>query len=49
MQAKDGAGSATLSMAWAGAKMTGQLLKAFSGEKGIKECTFVENSLTDAT
>merc|ERR1719263_1869972 len=48
VQAKDGAGSATLSMAWAGAKFTGQLLKAFSGEKGITECTFVENTLTDA-
>lgn len=48
VQAKDGAGSATLSMAWAGAKFTDRLLKAFSGEKGVVECTFVENGLTDA-
>jgi len=49
VQAKDGAGSATLSMAYAGQRFTSQLLKAMKGDKNIIECTFVENNLTDAT
>jgi malate dehydrogenase len=46
--AKDGAGSATLSMAFAGQKFTSRLLKGMKGDKTIVECTFVENTLTKA-
>lgn len=48
VKAKDGAGSATLSMAYAGARFTFSLLKAMSGEAGVTECAFVESSVTDA-
>ena len=48
VKAKDGAGSATLSMAYAGQRFTSRLLAAMAGEKNIVECTFVENSLTKA-
>jgi len=39
--AKDGAGSATLSMAYAGYRFAEKVLKALSGEKGIVEPTFI--------
>jgi malate dehydrogenase len=45
VKAKDGAGSATLSMAWAAAKFTDALLRAMSGEKGIIIPTFVQSDL----
>ena len=48
VQAKAGAGSATLSMAYAGARFTESLLKGMSGQKGIVECCYTENSITDA-
>jgi hypothetical protein len=48
VKAKDGAGSATLSMAYSGARFAGRLLSAMAGEKDVIECTYVENSLTDA-
>mmetsp|Transcript_4791 Transcript_4791/g.19527 ORF Transcript_4791/g.19527 Transcript_4791/m.19527 type:complete len:231 (+) Transcript_4791:245-937(+) len=48
VKAKDGAGSATLSMAYAGAEFTVKLLGALAGETGVTECTFVENDVTDA-
>ncbi|KAJ1461495.1 lactate/malate dehydrogenase [Pelagophyceae sp. CCMP2097] len=47
VKAKDGAGSATLSMAYAGADFTFKLLRAMQGES-ITECTFVESSVTAA-
>ena len=43
VKAKDGAGSATLSMAYAGAQMTHSVLRAAAGE-AVTECTFVEQS-----
>jgi len=43
--AKAGAGSATLSMAMAGARFTESLLKAIQGEKGVVEPSFVESPL----
>lgn len=46
VKAKDGAGSATLSMAYAGQMFTSRLLDAMSGNKNVVECTFVENNLT---
>ncbi|KAF2752899.1 malate dehydrogenase [Pseudovirgaria hyperparasitica] len=45
VQAKGGAGSATLSMAMAGARFTESLLKASQGEKNVIEPTFVESHL----
>ncbi len=45
VKAKDGAGSATLSMAYAGARFTFSLLRAMTGEKGIIEPTFVESDV----
>jgi len=45
VKAKDGAGSATLSMAQAGARFTGSLLRASNGGKGIIEPTFVDSPL----
>lgn len=45
VKAKDGAGSATLSMAMAGARMADALLRAADGEKGVIEPTFVESPL----
>ncbi|KAF2837296.1 malate dehydrogenase [Patellaria atrata CBS 101060] len=45
VKAKDGAGSATLSMAMAGARFAESLLKATQGQKGVIEPTFVESPL----
>ncbi|KAI5965725.1 MDH1 [Candida pseudojiufengensis] len=45
VKAKDGAGSATLSMAQAGARFAGSLLNGLAGEKDIIECTFVDSPL----
>jgi malate dehydrogenase len=45
VKAKDGTGSATLSMAFAGARFTESLLKAMSGERGIVEPTYVESPI----
>jgi malate dehydrogenase len=41
VNAKDGTGSATLSMAYAGARFALSLVRALLGEKGIVECSFV--------
>eukprot|EP00979_Chaetoceros_neogracilis_P015826 scaffold6574_cov261-Chaetoceros_neogracile.AAC.11 len=48
VKAKAGAGSATLSMAYAGFLFTENVLKAMKGEKGIVQCAYVESDLTDA-
>jgi len=42
VNAKDGAGSATLSMAFAGARFAMALVRAFGGETGIVEDTYVQ-------
>ncbi|KAG1143615.1 hypothetical protein G6F37_010359 [Rhizopus arrhizus] len=43
VKAKDGAGSATLSMAYAGARFATNIIEAaFAGKKGIVECTYVQ-------
>lgn len=44
VKAKDGAGSATLSMAYAGNVFASRLLDAMSGTKNVIECSFVENT-----
>jgi len=48
VKAKDGAGSATLSMAYAGAQFTLRLLSAMNGASNVVECTFVESTVTDS-
>ncbi|KAJ7667067.1 NAD-malate dehydrogenase [Mycena rosella] len=45
VKAKDGAGSATLSMAYAGAKFTNLVLRGLNGEKGVVTPTFVKSPL----
>jgi len=45
VKAKDGAGSATLSMAMAGARFAESLLKAAQGQKGVVEQTYVDSPL----
>jgi len=45
VQAKAGGGSATLSMAYAGAVFTEKVLRAANGEKGIIECTYVQSTV----
>merc|ERR1712107_509765 len=41
-KAKAGGGSATLSMAFAGAEFADRVMAGLSGEKGVVDCTFVE-------
>lgn len=41
VKAKDGAGSATLSMAYAGAEFAAKVIRAIKGEKGLIAPTFV--------
>ena len=48
VQAKDGAGSATLSMAYAAYRFTSSLLKAKAGDTTQVQCAFVESTLTPA-
>jgi malate dehydrogenase len=48
VQAKAGAGSATLSMAYAGYLFTEEVLRAMNGADDVVQCAFVESSLTDA-
>jgi len=45
VEAKGGAGSATLSMAFAGSRMADSLLRASQGETGVFEPAFVESPL----
>jgi len=45
VKAKAGAGSATLSMAYAGARFANSVLRALNGEKGIVECTYVDSDI----
>jgi len=49
VKAKAGAGSATLSMAYAGARFAGSLLKGLSGQSGVTECSYVQSTVTEAT
>jgi len=44
--AKAGAGSATLSMAKAGAEFASSVIRAMNGEKGVVECAYVESDVT---
>merc|ERR1712183_461287 len=42
VKAKAGGGSATLSVALAGAEFADRVMAGLSGEQGVTECTFVE-------
>lgn len=46
VQAKAGAGSATLSMAWAAARFAEACLRAMAGEGGVVECAYVPSTMT---
>jgi len=48
VKAKDGAGSATLSMAFAGARFAFSLARAIMGESNIIECAYVRSNVTEA-
>lgn len=45
VKAKDGAGSATLSMGYTGAHFADRVMAGLAGEKDVVECTFVESPL----
>lgn len=47
VEAKAGAGSATLSMAYAAAKFADSCLRAMKGEAGVIECAFVASQVTE--
>ncbi|XP_033213049.1 malate dehydrogenase, mitochondrial [Belonocnema kinseyi] len=48
VKAKAGTGSATLSMAYAGARFGFSLIRALNGEQNIIECSYVRSNVTDA-
>ena len=47
MEAKAGAGSATLSMAYAAARFVESSLRALAGDPDVYECTFIQSEVTD--
>ncbi|GAV85261.1 Ldh_1_N domain-containing protein/Ldh_1_C domain-containing protein [Cephalotus follicularis] len=47
VEAKAGAGSATLSMAYAAARFVESTLRALDGDGDVYECSFVQSDLTD--
>jgi len=47
VKAKAGAGSATLSMAYAAARFTDSLIKGMGGQEGVVECAFVSSDVTE--
>lgn len=49
VEAKAGAGSATLSMAYAGARFGFSVLEAMNGKKGVVECAYVASDVTEAS
>lgn len=48
VKAKAGGGSATLSMAYAGARLAGSVLRGLNGESNVIECAYVKSDLTKA-
>jgi malate dehydrogenase len=49
VKAKAGAGSATLSMAFAGARFALSLVSALNGDANVVECGYVKSDLTEAS
>ncbi|CAL8117718.1 unnamed protein product [Orchesella dallaii] len=47
VKAKAGAGSATLSMAYAGARFALAVLRGMKGEQGVVECAYVKSDVTE--
>jgi malate dehydrogenase len=47
VEAKAGAGSATLSMAYAAARFVESSLRAMAGDPDVYECTYVQSELTE--
>ncbi|XP_011016763.1 PREDICTED: malate dehydrogenase, chloroplastic, partial [Populus euphratica] len=47
VEAKEGAGSATLSMAYAAARFVESSLRALDGDADVYECSFVQSDLTE--
>lgn len=47
MEAKEGAGSATLSMAYAAARFTESCLRGLSGEDNVVECAYVPTNVVE--
>ncbi|CAG2053378.1 unnamed protein product [Timema podura] len=48
VKAKEGKGSATLSTAFATARLTFAMCRGLRGEKGVVECSYVRSDVTDA-
>merc|ERR1712219_52900 len=48
VKAKAGAGSETLSMAYAAARFTDSLIKGMAGQEGVVECAYVASDVTEA-
>merc|ERR1712098_72998 len=48
VKAKDGAGSATLSMAYAAARFTDSLIKGMNGQEGVVERAYIQSDVTEA-
>jgi len=48
VKAKAGAGSATLSMAYAGARFALALIRALKGDTNVVECAYVQSNVTEA-
>lgn len=48
VKAKAGAGSATLSMAFAGARFAFALIRALNGESNVVECAYVQSDVTES-
>ncbi|CAK8674691.1 malate dehydrogenase, mitochondrial-like [Clavelina lepadiformis] len=46
VKAKAGAGSATLSMAYAGARFVSSAIRALGGKENVVECAFVQSNIT---
>ncbi|XP_026679468.1 malate dehydrogenase, mitochondrial-like [Diaphorina citri] len=49
VKAKAGAGSATLSMAYAGARFAFSLIQGLKGESNVIECAYVKSDVTEAS
>jgi len=49
VKAKAGAGSATLSMAYAGARFALSLVRAINGDPNVIECSYVRSDVTEAS
>lgn len=45
MEAKQGSGTVTLSIAWSAAKFADSILRALKGEKGVIECAYVKSNV----